>query len=234
MLNLELLTEIQIDSPFFEQDNIQEFLGNPIPQPETVLVPGEMLYKFIKIAEKIILNNLIQNNLDGVYRLKGLKLQLERKVLLESKSGKYRVESQFVTDDDWRSKYDELILVIDEIDFLVDPVSESLKGEDQDLEGEEIDEENDEEKDASVAEIDNNLSKKITDRIREELTRLYPRLEKSEELHIHLFSSFETSFLGMTKSLIYGSTSCTCKDSQGTHANRKKSWWGGRCVRICP
>lgn len=164
--------EIDLKLPFAEQDSVQSLLGYPSIDPENTLVSSELFYNFIKVT-----NQWLQQSWNLLEVISGIKIGIEKLSVFnfDTNSKEYKVESQFVSNHDWRSEYDVNVLASKKITFLSDALQrETLL----DLENEKTDSQN---------EISSTLQFSLTDRFAEELYRLYPKLKEFQEVHFYIF-----------------------------------------------
>lgn len=213
-------SNIRLDVSFAEQDYVQSLLGYPEIDPDSPAAAPEILHKFINVV-----HNWLQEALGSAEHISGIKIGFERKVLTNQETKQYRVDSQFVSDQNWRSQYDLQILNTQTVVFLVDPPES----------------ESDEEKTEDSELNENPRSYSIADRYIEELKRLYPKLGNHknthiEELHAYVFwRDISAPILLTTESLIpiEASSSCDCYENSVSVPNRKKNRFR-KCAVNCP
>ena len=193
-------SNISLEIPFAEQDYIQSLLGYPEIDPESIVASPELLYNFINVVDQWLPTNFLKG-------VSGIKVGFERKVLIDSETQQYRVESQFVSDQNWRSKYDLEILEDPNNRFLVDPrEEEEVKSVEQDSE-------------SSEQELE---PYNLATRISEEINRLYPKLRESIEIHIYVFWKPSLNTPGLMEPEVQTQSSCPCYLEDGSHVSNHR------------
>lgn len=201
------LGAIDLNLPFAEQETIQNFLSPVLSQP-TEVVSNEVLFRFLLIAEAAI-----SPNIDEDKRLNGLKLGYERQVLLQADGENYRVESQFVADQNWRTDFEPFVR--EQVQFLTDLPAEP----------EEMNE-------ADANSLLKTLLMNLSEQISEELYRIYPTLKDCLEIHTYLSINLSPEGFRFREDApeILAAYSCPgCMENNVRQANKKRGS-DGVCV----
>ena len=100
MTNINKIPDnISLEIPFEDQAPLQSFLDQSLSQNNSDGIEG-FLWLFIKVVEQIAKKDEVQ----------GIKLGYERAVLTDKGSDEYRIESSFVFNKKWSSRFDLDIL----------------------------------------------------------------------------------------------------------------------------
>jgi hypothetical protein len=189
------------------------------------LISSELFYNFIRVT-----NQWLQQNSNLLEKISGIKIGIEKLSVFNCDSKEYKVESQFVSNHDWRSEYDLNVLASENITFLTDTLPTKIL---LDLENEKID---------GQDENSSTFQFGFTDRFTEELYRLYPRLKEFQEVHFYIFwnkiirkpisddpgAVFMFPPVEKPANFTEARSSCRCIDNNGMTYNRKKR--DGRCT----
>lgn len=166
-----LASSININQAFLEQEDVQSFLGYPIPRLKETVVPSDLLYKFLQIARHALINEIKRQGLNRTLNrtLNSLKFGYERKVLLSESENTYRIDSQFVAEQGWVPSLE--VGLDNQVQFLTDS-----------------------ERDPSeIKPVDDPLTDYLIDLNEvsaDGLYHIYPELKNCLEIHVYVFANF--------------------------------------------
>jgi hypothetical protein len=161
------IVNIDISKPLVEQQSLQLFLGHPSIEEEAGIVDSDLMYKFLQIIHQTFKEEVTHYLSDRA--VNGIKFGYERKVPVLNNS--YRVDSQFVTDENWPTDF--ALGLNDQIHFSTasDRNSEEVELIDHQLK-------------SYLA----NLNEACAD----EIHRIYPRLKYCLEIQFHTLVNLES------------------------------------------
>lgn len=157
------LGAIDLERPFAEQEAIQNFLA-PTINPISENITDEVLRLFLEIVESFAQREFVSESLQAI------KIGYEKAVVMSSGLDEYRIESRFISNQNWRSQYDLEILCKKEVFFLCEDLQEPRDRVNEAISG----------RDATQV-------KKLGSRLSNELLRLYPKLQECREFHFYIF-----------------------------------------------
>lgn len=156
-----------------EQDEIWHSIRDSLSRDSEAVIPSELMYDFFKIARKVVeeMNYYLQLQRS----IKGFKFGYERKII--HADGSYTIESNFISDQDWRVIFDTRLK--NQVHFLTELDKEPQPLQDTDEIYQRI-----------LQDPSKVYLRCLTDRLADELYRIYPKLLECFEIHVYVLAHF--------------------------------------------